>query len=85
MRALAAADTTLDEPPIAMIDDSDTRVRRAVASNPLLPPDLIATLLEDEELAEAAAANPALSDVKLHTLLDRAGIPRLSLEWELNA
>ena len=78
VRALAAADTTLDEPPYAQLTDADQRVRRAAAANPLLPADWIATLLDDPDLAEAAAANPALTAEQLHQLLDRAAIPRLA-------
>lgn len=75
VRALAAADVTLDEPPYAQLADVDPRVRQAAAANPLLPPDWIADLLDDPSLAEAAAANPALTSEQLHDLLDRARIP----------
>nr|WTB31508.1 hypothetical protein OG781_20260 [Streptomyces sp. NBC_00830] len=33
-RVLAAADATLDEPPVAMLSDPDARVRRATGANP---------------------------------------------------
>lgn len=75
VRALAAADATLDEPPYAQLADVDSRVRKAAAANPRLSPDRIAALLDDPGLAEAAAANPALTAEQLHDLLDRAGIP----------
>lgn len=76
VRALAAADATLDEPPVVMLSDPDARVRRAAGANPLLPSALIAELLQDPEAAEAAASNPSLPAGRLHELLDLAGIPR---------
>ncbi|MEV7026435.1 hypothetical protein [Kitasatospora sp. NPDC093558] len=75
VRALAAADPTLDRPPVDFLTDEDERVRRAAATNPLLPPDVLDALLTDPALAEAAAANPALTGEQLHGLLDRAGLP----------
>lgn len=78
VRALAAADVTLDEPPAVMLADRDVRVRQAAAANPLLPLELITELLDDADLAEAAAANPGLPEEHLHALLDRANIPRLN-------
>jgi hypothetical protein len=75
VRALAAADPTLDEPPVGLLTDPDARVRRAAAANPLLPPDVIATLLHAPESAEGAAANPALPADRLHALLDLCGVP----------
>ena len=76
VRALAAADTTLDEPPYRLVTDSDPRVQRAAAGNPLLSADWIRTLLTDPDFAEATAANPALTADQLHDLLDRAAVPR---------
>jgi hypothetical protein len=75
VRALAAADTTLAEPPYSQLADTDSRVRQAAAANPLLSPQRITALLEDPELAEAAAANPALTVEQLHRLLDLAEVP----------
>jgi hypothetical protein len=75
VRALAATDTALAEPPYAQLADADARVRRAAAANPLLSAQRIVTLLNDPDLAEAAAANPALSTEQLHDLLDRTAIP----------
>ncbi|MFD8088209.1 hypothetical protein ACFV4F_41725 [Kitasatospora sp. NPDC059722] len=75
VRALAAADPTLDHPPVELLTDPDERVRRAAATNPLLPPDVLDALLADPALAEAAAANPALTAARLHGLLDLAGLP----------
>ena len=76
LRALAAADVTLPEPPVAQLDDGDERVRRAAASNPLLPDDVVERLLRNPQHAEGAAANPRLNAGTLHRLLDEAGIPR---------
>ncbi|MET9145081.1 hypothetical protein [Streptomyces sp. NPDC004042] len=73
VRALAAGDPTLEEPPVRLLDDPDAAVRRAAAANPRLPGDLLARLLEDPATAEDAAANAALTDARLHALLDRAG------------
>lgn len=78
VRALAAADPTLDRPPVRQLGDPDARVRRAAAANPVLPVSLVSTLLEDPaapELAEGAAANPGLTAEALHALLDRCGLP----------
>ncbi|WBP92125.1 hypothetical protein [Kitasatospora cathayae] len=74
VRALAAADPTLAEPPAALLADPDPRVRRAAAANPLLPVELIGSLLDDPELAEGAAANPRLPAERLHDLLGRSGL-----------
>jgi hypothetical protein len=76
VRALAAADTGLAEPPLHLLTDPEARVRRAAAASPLLPADLIASLLHTPEHAEGAAANPALPAERLHELLDLAGLPR---------
>lgn len=76
VRALAAADTTLRQPPLPLLADPDTRVRRAAAANPLLPLGLIEALLQDPDTAEAAASNPKLSAERLHELLDAGGLAR---------
>ncbi|WP_316519771.1 hypothetical protein [Kitasatospora brasiliensis] len=78
VRAPAAADTGLAEPPVRLLGDPDPRVRRAAAANRLLPLGLVEPLLEQRELAEGAAANPGLSEARLHALLDRAGLPRIA-------
>ncbi|MFF3331088.1 hypothetical protein ACFYWX_16215 [Streptomyces sp. NPDC002888] len=75
VRGLAAADTTLDRPPTHLLTDADADVRRAAAANPLLPLDLIETLLDTPDTAEAAAANPRLSPERLHDLLNRTDLP----------
>ncbi|ROR00509.1 hypothetical protein EDE04_7091 [Streptomyces sp. 2132.2] len=67
VRALAAADPTLPEPPL---EDPDDAVRRAAAANPTLTPDTLETLLTDLRTAEGAAANPSLPVPRMHALLD---------------
>jgi hypothetical protein len=69
----------LNEPPHEQLTDPDLRVRRAAAANPLLSAAWLATLLNDPDFAEAAAANPALTVEQLHGLLDRAAIPRTNI------
>jgi hypothetical protein len=78
VRALAAADTTLAQAPLALLADPEPRVRRAAAANPLLPFDLLPTLLNDLDTAEGAAANPSLTAGHLHELLDLSGLPRMA-------
>ncbi|MEU7389805.1 hypothetical protein [Streptomyces tanashiensis] len=67
VRALAAADPTLPEPPL---EDPDDAVRRAAATNPALTPETLETLLSDVRTAEGAAANPSLPVPRMHALLD---------------
>ncbi|MFI6899542.1 hypothetical protein ACIBM4_36165 [Streptomyces sp. NPDC050256] len=71
VRALAAADPTLPEPPV---DDADEAVRRAAAANPSLTPETLETLLADPRTAEGAAANPSLPVPRMHALLDRCRV-----------
>ncbi|MEU0678226.1 hypothetical protein ABZ330_36330 [Streptomyces sp. NPDC006172] len=68
VRALAAADPALPEPPL---EDPDDAVRRAAATNPTLTPETLETLLTDLRTAEGAAANPSLPAPRMHALLDR--------------
>ncbi|MFI0243102.1 hypothetical protein [Streptomyces sp. NPDC016845] len=68
VRALAAADPTLLQPPV---DDADEAVRRAAAANPSLTPEALEPLLADPRTAEGAAANPSLPVPRMHALLDR--------------
>lgn len=68
VRALAAADPTLTEPPV---DDADEAVRRAAAANPRLTSEALETLLADPRTAEGAAANPSLPIPRMRALLDR--------------
>jgi hypothetical protein len=51
--------------------DPDATVRQAMASSPRLPAQRIIALLDDPELAEAAAANPALTVDQMQQILDR--------------
>ncbi|WP_031075160.1 hypothetical protein, partial [Streptomyces sp. NRRL WC-3742] len=51
VRALAAADPTLPEPPLPLLTDPDAHVRHAAAANPLLPLALLDRLLDDPALA----------------------------------
>ncbi|MEU2679023.1 hypothetical protein ABZ638_19280 [Streptomyces sp. NPDC007107] len=67
VRALAAADPTLPEPPV---HDADEAVRRAAAANPSLTPEALETLLADPRTAEGAAANPSLPVPRMRALLD---------------
>ncbi|MFD6969143.1 hypothetical protein [Streptomyces sp. NPDC059949] len=67
VRALAAADPTLPEPPL---EDPDDAVRRAAAANPTLTPEALETLLTDLRTAEGAAGNPSLPVPRMHALLD---------------
>ncbi|MFC4110770.1 hypothetical protein ACFOX0_33270, partial [Micromonospora zhanjiangensis] len=61
LRRLVARDPAVDP---AVVDrltaDPDPRVRKAMAGSPRLPVARIVALLTDSELAESAAANPAL-------------------------
>ncbi|MEV6201501.1 hypothetical protein AB0M64_16220 [Streptomyces sp. NPDC051771] len=68
VRALAAADPALPDPPV---DDPDESVRRAAAANPSLAPDALETFLANPRTAEGAAANPSLPVPRMHALLDR--------------
>ncbi|MFI1067897.1 hypothetical protein ACH4TC_39240 [Streptomyces spororaveus] len=68
VRALAAADPTLPEPPV---NDPDESVRRAAAANQSLTPQALEALLADPRTAEGAAANPSLPVHRMHALLDR--------------
>ncbi|MFD7324193.1 hypothetical protein ACFV9D_24350 [Streptomyces sp. NPDC059875] len=67
VRALAAADPALPDPPI---EDPDASVRRAAAANPNLSPEALEALLADPRTAEGAASNPSLPVPRMHALLD---------------
>ncbi|MEV7239355.1 hypothetical protein AB0N06_37475 [Streptomyces sp. NPDC051020] len=77
VRALAAADPALPDPPV---EDPDESVRRAAAANPSLAPDALESLLADPRTAEGAAANPSLPVPRMHALIDRClnDVPTLS-------
>ncbi|MCZ0983513.1 hypothetical protein O1L60_42670 [Streptomyces diastatochromogenes] len=70
VRALAAADPHLPDPPV---NDLDTSVRRAAAANPSLPPEALETLLANPRTTEGSAANPSppLPAPRMHALIDR--------------
>lgn len=67
VRALAAVDPGLSEPPLEGPDES---VCRAAAANPSLAPESLEALLADPRTAEGAAANPSLPVTRMHALLD---------------
>ncbi|MFF5448480.1 hypothetical protein [Streptomyces sp. NPDC012888] len=67
VRALAAADPAVSDPPV---EDPDVSVRRAAAANPRLSGEALEVLLADPRTAEGAAANPALPVPRMHALLD---------------
>ncbi|MEU0410427.1 hypothetical protein ABZ307_21760 [Streptomyces griseorubiginosus] len=67
VRALAAADPAVPDPPL---EDPDASVRQAAAANPSLSPEALESLLTDPRTAEGAASNPALSFPRMHALLD---------------
>ncbi|MFJ8863889.1 hypothetical protein ACIRD8_36505 [Streptomyces sp. NPDC102451] len=67
VRALAAADPALPDPPL---EDPDASVRRAAVTNPSLSPEALQSLLADPRTAEGAASNPALPITRMHALLD---------------
>ncbi|WP_088948500.1 hypothetical protein [Micromonospora zamorensis] len=51
--------------------DPSVTVRQAMAGSPRLPAPRIVALLDDPELAEAAAANAALPVDQMRQILDR--------------
>ncbi|WP_280882105.1 hypothetical protein [Streptomyces pseudovenezuelae] len=53
--------------------DPDSAVRAAATRHPRLPQSRLAELLDDEELAHAAATNPALSSDAIHWLVKTDG------------
>ncbi|MDI1461306.1 hypothetical protein QEZ54_10035 [Catellatospora sp. KI3] len=76
VRRLATLDPQADPLLIERLTfDNDPDVRDAAAACPRLPADRLAFLLEDEDLAQAAATNTALSSARMHELLDQAGVP----------
>ncbi|MFJ4846759.1 hypothetical protein [Streptomyces sp. NPDC088733] len=73
VRALACRDPeTAAETVDKLTRDPDPRVRAAAAAHPKLPPARLAELLDDEELAHHAAANPALDPVVMRRLVASA-------------
>ncbi|MFD7258417.1 hypothetical protein [Streptomyces sp. NPDC059874] len=67
VRARAAADPALPDPPL---EDPDASVRRAAVANPNLSPEALETPLVDPHTAEGAASNPSLPAPRMHALLD---------------
>lgn len=74
VRRLALSDAGLAPGPADRLTrDPDPRVRADAARHPGLPQGRIAELLDDEELAHRAAANPALPAATMYALLATAG------------
>ncbi|MGW7054505.1 Mucin-2 [Streptomyces sp. NPDC054888] len=55
--------------------DPTFRTRQAATGDPRLPPHRLREALHVPELASSAGANPALSEVEMAAVLDRAGVP----------
>lgn len=73
VRRLVALDPHADPTLVDLLTtDPDATVQQAMASCPRLPVPRIAALLDDPELAEAAAANPALPVDQMRQILKRA-------------
>ncbi|WP_328719247.1 hypothetical protein OHT52_06905 [Streptomyces sp. NBC_00247] len=71
VRALATRDPATGPAVVDRLSrDPDPAVRAAAARHPNLPRPRLAELLDDEELAHAAAANPALSPDAVRRLVD---------------
>ncbi|MFJ3305153.1 hypothetical protein ACIPSA_18920 [Streptomyces sp. NPDC086549] len=74
VRALAARDPDTEPATVERLTrDVDPDVRAALAGHPNLPRPRLAELLDDEELAHAAASNPALDPVTIDRLLTTDG------------
>ncbi|MGC4782521.1 hypothetical protein ACLQ3A_12820 [Micromonospora zamorensis] len=72
VRRLVALDPDADPELVDRLStDPDVTVRQAMAGSPRLPAPRIVALLNDPELAEAAAANPALPVDQMRQILDR--------------
>ncbi|MFI9582349.1 hypothetical protein ACIHCQ_10985 [Streptomyces sp. NPDC052236] len=70
VRALAARDPMADSVTVERLTrDPDPAVRAALARHPNLPRSRLTELLDDEELAHTAAANPALGTETMHRLV----------------
>jgi hypothetical protein len=59
----------------ALSRDPDQDVRALGARSPQLPPERLRELLFDPQLARSAAANSALTQLRMHELLDQLEIP----------
>lgn len=74
VRALAARDPHTAPATVERLTrDPDPAVRAALARHPNLPRLRLSELLDDEELAHAAAANPALGSEVMHQLVATHG------------
>ncbi|KOG37238.1 hypothetical protein [Streptomyces resistomycificus] len=74
VRALAACDLETEPAAVERLTlDPDPAVRAAATRHPKLPQSRLAQLLDDEELAHAAAANPALSQETIRGLVMAEG------------
>ncbi|MEV8533576.1 hypothetical protein [Streptomyces sp. NPDC051211] len=74
VRALAARDPQAAPATVERLTrDPDPAVRAALARHPNLPQPRLTELLDDEELAHAAAANPALDSEVVHRLVAMRG------------
>ncbi|MCM1968145.1 hypothetical protein [Streptomyces sp. G1] len=84
VRALAALDPqTAPDTVERLTRDPDPVVRAAMARHPNLPQHRLAELLDDEELAHVAAANPALDSEVIHRLVAAmAQSDRWTPPWE---
>jgi len=72
VRRLVALDPDAAQDVVArLLHDADHTVRQAMASCPRLPAHHIAALLDNPELAEAAATNPALPVPQMWSIVDR--------------
>ncbi|MFF0254722.1 hypothetical protein ACFYPW_19705 [Micromonospora zamorensis] len=72
VRRLVALDPHADPELVDRLStDPDANVRQAMAGSPRLPAPRIVALLDDPELAEAAAANPALTVDQMEQILHR--------------
>lgn len=74
VRALAARDPHTAPATVARLTrDPDPAVRAALTRHPNLPQQRLTELLDDEELAHVAAANPALDPELMHRLVTIRG------------
>jgi hypothetical protein len=74
VRRLAARDPDLD-PAVAdrLTGDPEKLVRQAMAASPVLPTDRVIALLDDPDLGESAASNPALPTAVMRDRIEAAG------------